>query len=52
MTNTYTEERRTAVGVLMIRVQTFESLHRTAKKAIGIRWVTLLPVGPYLIDHL
>jgi hypothetical protein len=52
MTNTYAEERRSSVGVSVIRVQTFEGLHRTARKAMGIRWVTMLPIEPYLIDHL
>jgi hypothetical protein len=52
MASTYAEERRTAVGVLVIRVQALYGLHRATRKAIGIRWVTVLPVGPYLIDHL
>ena len=52
MASTYAEERRTTVGVLVVRIQAFEGFRRAAEEAIDIRRVTMLPVEPYLINHL
>jgi hypothetical protein len=52
MAGTYVEERRGTVGVLLVCFHTPDGLHSTAEKAICIRWVTMLPVVPYLIKHL
>ena len=50
--STYAKVRRCAVGVSFERIQAFEGYHRTAEKAIAVQGVMMLPVVPYLINHL
>jgi hypothetical protein len=52
MKSTDAEERRTSVGVLVVRVYALEGLDRATKEAVGILWVAMLPVVPYFINHL
>ena len=52
MPSTYSEVGRTTTGVLGVRSQVFNVLHRAPKEAEHILRVATLPVVPYLINHL
>ena len=49
---THAKVRGCAVRVSFERIQAFEGYHRTAEKAVAIQGVVMLPVVPYLINHL
>lgn len=50
--STYAEERRSTVGVFVVRGQVLKRLHRATENAIGIRRIATLPVEPEVINHL
>jgi hypothetical protein len=50
--STHAKERRCTVRVSFERIQAFEGYRRTAEKAVAIQGVVMLPVVPYLINHL
>jgi len=52
MASTYAEVRRTTVGVSLPGIHAFEDLYGATEKAMGIHGITMLPVGPYFINHL